>query len=144
MKRRVAVIAISAVAAIGTLTALPVVASADDHKKHDRPSRSSIARQTLPEGDGWASLGSGTTGGAAAPRSSVVTVRTREQLVEAVSGDAPKIVFVAGRIDANTDASGRRLECSDYERDGYTLAKSLETYDPAVWGRETEPSGPVE
>ena len=144
MKRRVAVIAISAVAAIGTLTALPVVASADDHKKHDRPSRSSIARQTLPEGDGWASLGDGTSGGAAAPRSSVVTVRTRDQLAQAVAGDAPKIVFVAGRIDANTDASGRRLTCADYARDGFTLQSYLQTYDPAVWGREDEPSGPVE
>ena len=145
MKRAAAVV-ISAVTAIGTLSGLPVAAQADDHALGERDPRSwsSIARQTLPTGDGWASLGSGTTGGAAAPKSSVVTVRTRDQLAQAVAGNAPKIVFVAGRIDANTDASGRRLTCADYARDGFTLESYLQTYDPAVWGREAEPSGPVE
>jgi pectate lyase len=54
--------------AIGTLTELPLVVQADDNAphRHDRPSWSSIGRQVLPEGDGWASLGIGTTGGAAA------------------------------------------------------------------------------
>jgi pectate lyase len=146
MKRRAAVVALSAVTAVGTLTGVPVAAQADDHSpgKHDRVSRSSIARQTLPERDGWASLGTGTTGGAAAPRSNVVTVRTRDQLAQAVAGDAAKIVFVAGLIDANTDAAGRRLTCADYARNGYTLENYLQTYDPEVWGREDEPSGPVE
>lgn len=146
MTRRAAVVAISAVTAIGTLTGLPVAAQADVHPggQHDRHSRSAIARQTLPKGDGWASSDTGTTGGATAPRSSVVTVHTRDQLAQAVAGDAPKIVFVAGQIDANTDASGRALTCADYARDGYTLQSYLQTYDPAVWGRESEPSGPVE
>jgi pectate lyase len=145
MKRRTAVVATAAIAMVA-LTGLPPTAQADDDtaEKHGRPSWTSIGRQVLPKGDGWASLGPGTTGGAAAPRSSVVTVRTREQLAQAVAGDQPKIVFVAGRIDANTDANGRRLTCADYARDGYTLAEYLETYDPEVWGRETEPSGPVE
>jgi pectate lyase len=144
MKRRTAVVATAAIAVVA-LTGLPPAAQADDAaQRSGPPSRSAIGRQVLPKNDGWASLGSGTTGGAAAPRSNVVTVRTREQLVQAVAGDAPKIVFVAGRIDANTDATGARLECSDYERNGYTLAKYLQTYDPAVWGRESEPSGPVE
>src|SRR5215207_8870200 len=116
MKRRAAAVAISAVTAIGTLTALPVAAQADDRTpgKHDRLSRSAIARQTLPKGDGWASLDAGTTGGAAAPKSNVVTVRTRDQLAQAVAGNAPKIVFVAGRIDANTDSAGQPLTCADY------------------------------
>jgi pectate lyase len=145
MNRRAAVVATAAVAAIG-LTGFPVAAQADDHTPHkqDRPSWSSIGRQVLPKGDGWASVGTGTTGGAAAPRTSVVTVRTRDQLARALAGDEPKIVLVAGRIDANTDARGRRLTCEDYARNGYTLQKYLETYDPEVWGRESEPSGPVE
>jgi pectate lyase len=71
----------------------------------------------------------------------VVTVRTRDQLAAAVAGDTPKIVDVKGRIDANTDSEGPKLTCADYSRDGYTLPKYLETYDPAVWGRDAEPSG---
>ena len=146
MNRRAAVAATAALAAIGMLTGLPLAAQADDNtpQRHDRLSWSSIGRQVLPKGDGWASLGTGTTGGAAAPRTSVVTVRTREQLAQAVAGDQLKIVFVAGRIDANTDTRGRRLTCQDYARNGYTLEMYRQTYDPDVWGRENEPSGPVE
>jgi pectate lyase len=146
MKRRATVLAAAAVAAVGMVTGPPLAAQADDHasRGHDRPSASSIARQVLPAGDGWASATTGTTGGAAAPRTSVLTVRTREQLAQAVAGDKPKIVFVSGRIDANTDATGRRLTCQDYARDGYTLERYLQAYDPEVWGREEEPSGPVE
>src|SRR3954452_22598891 len=116
MNRRATVVATAAVAAVGMVTGLPLAAQADDHasRGHDRPSESSIARQVLPAGDGWASAGTGTTGGAAAPGTSVVTVRTREQLAQAVAGDEPKIVLVAGRIDANTDATGRGLRCEDY------------------------------
>ena len=77
-----------------------------------------LARQVLPTGDGWGSVGAGTTGGSAADRDHVVTVRTRDQLVAAVAGDAPKIVYVKGRIDANTDSMGRRLSCADYAQDG--------------------------
>ena len=143
MNRRAAVVAVAV--AIGMI-GLPLAAEADENAPHgnDRRSWSSIGRQVLPKGDGWASVGTGTTGGAAAARKSVVTVRTREQLAQAVAGDEPKIVFVAGRIDANTDASGRRLTCEDDARSGYTLEKYLQTYDPEVWGREDEPSGPVE
>ena len=146
MKRRAALGAISVITAVGTLTALPVAAHSDDRTpgKHDRLSRIAIARQTLPKGDGWASSDGGTTGGAAAPRSNVVTVRTRDQLVQAVAGDAPKIVFVAGRIDANTDANGRQLTCADYAQGGFTLESYLQAFDPEVWGRDREPVGPVE
>ena len=55
------------------------------------------------------------------------------------AGDQPKIIYVRGRIDANTDDAGRRLSCADYARDGYTLQDYLATYDPAVWGRDAEP-----
>jgi pectate lyase len=53
-------------------------------------------------------------------------------------------VLVAGKLDANTDASGRHLSCADYARQGYTLQKYLDAYAPEVWGRDSEPSGPVE
>ena len=141
MKHRVAVIA--AAVAVG-LIGLPPAAEADQNAPRGDHRLSRIARQVLPEGDGWASVGPGTTGGAMASRKNVVTVRSREQLARAVAGDEPKIVFVAGRIDANTDGSGRRLTCEDDARDGYTLENYLQTYDPEVWGRDAEPSGPVE
>jgi pectate lyase len=146
MNRRATAVATATAAVLGVVAALPPAALAHDHAPggHDRRGPSSTARQVLPRGDGWASAGTGTTGGAAAPRTSVVTVRTRDQLARAVAGDEPKIVVVAGRIDANTDARGRRLSCEDYARDGYTLPRYLAAYDPAVWGRESEPSGPLE
>lgn len=103
-----------------------------------------VARQTLAAGDGWGAVGAGTTGGAAASGGDVFVVDSRAELAEAVSGDRPKIVVVSGVIDANTDDAGNELECSDYHRDGYTLERYLETYDPEVWGREAVPSGPVE
>ncbi|EFC81166.1 polysaccharide lyase family 1 protein [Parafrankia sp. EUN1f] len=71
-------------------------------------------------------------------------VRTRAELAAAISGNQPKIVIVSGRIDANTDDAGNKLECSTYDRNGYSLENYLAAYDPAVWGRTTRPSGPME
>lgn len=103
-----------------------------------------VGRQVLAAGDGWGSAGSGTTGGSTADSLHVFAVHNRDQLVEAVAGDEPKIVYVSGHIDANTDSNGNKISCGDYARDGYTLQSYLKTYDPAVWGRDTVPSGPVE
>lgn len=104
------------------------------------PGSSDPARQTLAEGDGWASVGSGTTGGAAAD--DVVLVRTPGELKAAVAGDEPKIVRVAGRIDANTTEDGRPISCEQYAVAPYTLQNYLDTYDPAHW---TGPArGPME
>ena len=97
--------------------------------------------QTLPANDGWAN---GTTGGSAATTGHVVTATTRDQLAAAVKGDTPKIVYVRGTIDANTDSSGKALSCADYATDGYTLAGYLKAYDPATWGRTKVPTGPLE
>lgn len=101
-------------------------------------------RQVLPAGDGWASSGTGTTGGSAATAGHVHTARNRAELVAALADTAPKIVYVEGVIDANTDAAGKSLSCADYATDGYTLDAYLAAYDPAVWGRDLEPSGPLE
>jgi pectate lyase len=97
--------------------------------------------QTLPAKDGWAN---GTTGGSAATSGHVTTVTTRDQLAAAVAGDTPKIVYVRGTIDANTDSSGKPLSCQDYAVNGYTLAGYLKAYDPTTWGRTKVPSGPLE
>ena len=103
-----------------------------------------IGRDTLPANDGWASHGTGTTGGAAADDAHVFTVTDRAGLVRALDGgDTPKIIKIAGTIDANTDDDGDRLDCSDYATGGYSLKKYLAAYDPRVWG-SARPSGPQE
>ncbi|MFF9091195.1 polysaccharide lyase family 1 protein [Streptomyces sp. NPDC014991] len=88
-------------------------------------------RQVLPARDGWASYGTGTTGGAAADSAHVYTVTTWEQFKAALAdgGSAPKIVRVRGTIDA--DGPG----CDSFAVPGYDFATYLKTYDPAVWGR---------
>ena len=144
MKRRTLVLTAVAATACAAMTTGPVAASYADSSRHRQPPGHGVARQVLAPGNGWGSQGAGTSGGANATRENVVTVRTRDQLASAVAGDTPKIVYVRGRIDANTDARGRKLTCADYARDGYTLEQYLQIYDPAVWGRDAEPAGPVE
>ncbi|MGW7515516.1 pectate lyase family protein [Streptomyces sp. NPDC054796] len=99
----------------------------------------------LPEGDGWASLEGGTTGGAGADKAHTHTVRTRAQLAAALekAGDEPTVIKVKGTIDGNTDDRGRPLSCEDYATDGYTLEKYLAAYDPETWG-DKDPEGPME
>jgi len=119
-------------------------------------SPSNLGRQPLPAGDGWASLPTdalprGTTGGSDASPSRVHRVRSRNELVAALAyPDAtPKIVEIEGTIDANVDADGNPLQCSDYYRDDpetgtpYSLEAFLAAYDPETWGR-VNPSGPLE
>lgn len=107
-------------------------------------------RQVLPQNDGWASAEGGTSGGATATAEHVYTVTNREELVQALGGDntgadaTPKIIYIKGVINANEDVAGNLLSCADYIVDGYSLDAYLSTYDPAVWGRATVPSGPVE
>ncbi|GCB50425.1 polysaccharide lyase family 1 protein [Streptomyces sp. NL15-2K] len=104
-----------------------------------------ISRDTLPANDGWASAAGGTTGGAAADDAHVHTVTDRAGLVRALDGgsDTPKIIRIAGTIDANTDDDGDRLDCADYATDGYSPKKYLAAYDPRTWG-SAKPSGPQE
>ncbi|MGX1473667.1 UNVERIFIED_CONTAM: pectate lyase [Streptomyces canus] len=104
-----------------------------------------ISRDTLPANDGWASEGEGTTGGSAADAAHVHTVTDRAGLVRALDGgsDTPKIIRIAGTVDANTDDDGDHLDCADYATDGYRLKKYLAAYDPRTWGA-AKPSGPQE
>jgi pectate lyase len=70
-----------------------------------------VARQTLPSGDGWAFLGTGTTGGSTAGDDHIFVVHNRSELVAALGGDnatnakntVPKTIFVDGHIGANVD-----------------------------------------
>jgi pectate lyase len=104
-----------------------------------------LARQTLDANDGWASSGPGTTGGSAADSAHIFVVTTRNELVAALSGTDPKIIFVKRTINASVDDNNQPLACADYAAGtGYTLDAYLAAYDPAVWGRSKVPSGDLE
>src|SRR5262245_24735249 len=107
-----------------------------------------LERQAIAPNDGWASqptaaLPQGTAGGSAADDAHVFTVSDRNALVAALNfPDAtPKIVRIEGMIDANVDANGQPLTCTDYARTDpqtgelYSLDAFLAAYDPATWGR---------
>ena len=85
------------------------------------PRPGTSAATPCPANDGWAAEGAGTTGGAAADDAHVFTVTDRAGLVRALDGGSatPKIIKIAGTIDANTDDDGDRLDCADYATDGY-------------------------
>ncbi|WP_242633429.1 pectate lyase [Arthrobacter sp. S39] len=105
-----------------------------------------LERQILPPGNGWASEGTGTTGGSAAEDVNVYDVSTKAELLAAfAAGTQPKIVRVHGTIDANTASDGSPLTCEKYaERTGYSLAQYLQDFDPATYGRSQKPAGPQE
>ncbi|MEV6203327.1 pectate lyase [Streptomyces sp. NPDC051771] len=121
------------------LTAVPASAQPESGRYPD------LSREVLAADDGWAAAEGGTTGGSAADAAHVYTLRTRAGLVRALDGgsDVPKIIRIAGVIDANTDDAGRPLSCADYAADGYSVAGYLAAYDPRVWGA-AKPSGPQE
>ncbi|MFI9830446.1 polysaccharide lyase family 1 protein [Streptomyces sp. NPDC051913] len=123
-------------AVVGVLGLLCVPAHADARD---------ISRDTLPVNDGWASEGVGTTGGSAADAEHVYVVTDRTGLVAALDGGSatPKIIKIAGTVDANTDADGDHLSCADYATGGYSLKAYLAAYDPRTWG-SAKPSGPQE
>ncbi|WP_460067788.1 pectate lyase family protein [Streptomyces sp. YKOK-I1] len=107
-----------------------------------------LYHQTLAAKDGWASSGTGTTGGTKADAAHTFTVSTRAQLVKALGSatdTTPRIVKIKGTIDANTDDSGKKLTCADYASGtGYSLSAYLKAYDPATYGRSKLPSGTQE
>jgi pectate lyase len=129
-------IAVAAVAAMLAGGATPTIGAGPAGVP---PAALQLARQPLSADDGWASAAGGTTGGSAADDAHVFVAHDRSELVAAVAGDAPKIVFVRGRIDMNDGAT-----CADYADPQYDLDAFLAAYDPAVWGRATKPAGPLE
>ncbi|WP_330291908.1 pectate lyase family protein [Streptomyces sp. NBC_00576] len=133
MRRLIQVAA--AIGLLGAVLSTPAGAEARD-----------LSRDTLPANDGWAAADGGTTGGAAADDAHVFTVRSRGELVRALDGGSatPKIIRVAGTIDANSTDSGGHLSCGDYAKGtGYGVAKYLAAYDPRTWG-SAKPSGAQE
>ncbi|MFJ5546139.1 polysaccharide lyase family 1 protein [Streptomyces sp. NPDC093225] len=149
-RRRTALAATAVIGAAG-LAAAPLVVRADAIPATPAAGTAAalpLGRAVLPAGDGWASSGSGTTGGHAADAAHVFTVGTRAELVRALGAGpagAPRVIQVRGRIAADTDAAGHALTCADHAKGtGYSLAAYLKAYDPAVWGRRELPSGAQE
>ena len=114
-----------------------VVATSQSHAQRD------VGRMVLAANDGFASLNGGVTGGAASASGFTYVVRTRNELVAALTA-APtggaRIIYIDGVIDANVDDANRPLRCEDYYRSGYTLQAFLDFYNPTgPWG----PNPPV-
>ncbi|MEU5718182.1 pectate lyase [Streptomyces sp. NPDC020403] len=126
-------------ASLALAVSVPAQAAPHHHGK-------GIERSVLPAGDGWAAADGSTTGGSKATPDHVYTVTDRAELIAAFeeAGDAPKIVRVVGTLHGNADADGTPIGCEAYQQDGYTLEKYLAAYDPAVWGTDAVPSGPLE
>lgn len=105
-----------------------------------------LGRQTLGTNDGWGAASGGTTGGAKASSSNVYTVSNRKQLVSALGGSAnstPKIIYIQGTINMNTNDNNKTLGFNDYKDPAYDLNAYLKAYDPAKWGKKA-PSGTQE
>jgi pectate lyase len=154
MRPSSALTAVAVTAAATVTLAVTGVVLATSAQAVTSPSSAALAigRQTLAPNDGWASSGTGTTGGSAADDAHVFVVHDRAGLVAALGGNnptngsnaTPKIIFVSGGIRGNVDDANNDLTCADYADPAYSLDTFLATYDPAVWGRTTKPSGPVE
>lgn len=90
-------------------------------------------REVLAQNDGFASEGSGTTGGAAAVQDNIFRVTNKQELVAAL-GDRkntePRILMIYGTIDFDTDADGKRLTMTDYMAEGYDFQQYLESHAP--------------
>jgi pectate lyase/pectin methylesterase-like acyl-CoA thioesterase len=102
-----------------------------------------LGRQVLAANDGWASYTTGTTGGSSANSDNAFVVTKRSELVKAVSGNTPKIVYVDGTIDMNVDDSDNPVDIGFYTDPGYDFDAYLAAYDPEVWGKNM-PSGSLE
>jgi pectate lyase len=137
MPRAVAVAAVVTGVLVATLPANATTTAGPS------PAANALARQTLAPNDGWAAAGAGTTGGSTADAEHVFVVRNRAELAAAIAGNTPKIVFVAGKINANVNANNEPLTCADYADPEYSLEAYLQTFDPATWGR-VAPAGPLE
>ncbi|QWQ29139.1 pectate lyase [Bacillus sp. JNUCC-22] len=105
-----------------------------------------LGRQTLGTNDGWGAASGGTIGGAKASSSNVYTVSNRQQLVSALGGSAnstPKIIYIQGTINMNTDDRNKTLGFNDYKDPAYDPNAYLKAYDPDKWGKKA-PSGTQE
>src|SRR5436309_2281721 len=123
--RRIAAVGLLALAMVA-LVLVPTARARDERlAAADLVADDDLGRQALAPDDGWAAAAGGTTGGSAAPDERVVVVRTRAELVAALAGNDPKIVYVKGTIDAGLDDAGRALTCDDYAEPPYARESYL-------------------
>ncbi|RDV12382.1 pectate lyase [Arthrobacter sp. RT-1] len=150
MRKRSTRLSLSAALAVAGALAISAPAGAAPSPVSDptaQTAQTPLERQVLAAGNGWASEGTGTTGGSAADDAHVYDVSTKAELLAAFAeaGTQPKIVRVHGTINANTAADGSALTCESYaEGTGYSLEQYLLDFDPATYGRSQEPAGPQE
>jgi pectate lyase len=106
------------------------------------PRHRDLGREVIAADDGWGAAEGGTTGGSTATAENVFTVHNRSELVAAVAGDTPKIVYVDGDFDVNVDDANNPLSCADYADPAFDFDAYVRTYDPAVY--TGAPTGPLE
>jgi pectate lyase/pectin methylesterase-like acyl-CoA thioesterase len=137
---------------VGTVTlefnfgtaSVPVMVSIIDSNAAD------IGRQVLAVNDGWGSFTTGTKGGSSADSSQTYVVTKRSELIAALGGansaanSTPKIIYIKGTIDMNVDGQDNPVGMEYYAAPGYDFDAYLAAYDPAVWGRASVPTGPLE
>ena len=150
MRKRTMHLSMSAAVAVAGALLVAGPAGASPNPTADpaaQTAQTPLERQALPAGNGWASEGTGTTGGSSAAAANVYDVSTKAELLAAftTAGSQPKIVRIHGSIDANTAADGSPLSCEDYAAGtGYSLEQYLQDFDPATYGRSQKPAGPQE
>ena len=110
-------------------------------------------RQTQPANDGWGAHEGPVTGGATASGAHVYRVRTRSELVRALSAgatagsrgpsSAPKVIFIDGTIDLSVDAQNRPLAERDYQDPAFDWTVYEKQFDVQTWGKKPV-EGPIE
>ena len=89
---------------------------------HSSAESPTFMREVLPKQDGFASVGSGTTGGTKATEQNVFKVTNKKEFVAALKNRKntdSKIVLAYGTIDFDTNDTGKSLTMKDYMADGY-------------------------
>ncbi len=150
MRKKMPYAPVSVAAAIAvSLLAAPAHSSASPSPQADptaQTARQPLERQVLPQNDGWAASGPGTTGGSTAREDRIYDVANKGQLLAALAtGTEPKIIRVHGDIGANASADGAPISCEDYASGtGYSLAQYLHDFDPVRYGTAKKPEGTQE
>ncbi len=130
----------------------------DDNTANNGNANNQVA--VIQSADGWAAANGVVTGGEGASESHIYTVTTRDELIEALYGDAnaslsdlpsnePKIIYISGTIDLTADASGASrseesfmAECDTTFDDYDTFYTAYQNeYDPNVWNNQTLENG---
>jgi pectate lyase len=148
LRTKVAVGVCSAAVLAAAVPAISTAAAGEArHQGKGHSAGTELGHQVLGARDGWGAYGAGTTGGASASPENVHTVTTRAELLAALGGqddDTPKIVYVDGTIDLNTDDQGNALTCDAFADPEYDFEEYLDFYSPENWGWDSKPTGPLE